>query len=67
MEKIKIGFDAGKIWHVIANKKSVKVLDLKESTKMEIKDIFLALGWLAREGRISFVKSGYEQTIHINK
>lgn len=67
MEKMKIGFDAGKIWHVIANKKSVKVLDLKESTKMDVKDIFLALGWLAREGRIYFLKSGYEQTIQINK
>jgi hypothetical protein len=67
MEKLKIGYDAGKIWHIIADKKSVKVLDLKESTKMDIKDIFLALGWLAREGSITFVKSGYEQTIHINK
>lgn len=67
MEILKIGYDAGKIWHVIADKKSVKVLDLKESTKMDIKDIFLALGWLAREGSISFVKSGHEQTIHINK
>ena len=28
MEKMKIGFDAGKIWHVIAYKKSVNILDL---------------------------------------
>lgn len=64
---MKIGFDAGKIWQVIANRKTVKVLDLKHSTKMDNKDIFFALGWLAREGRISFLKSGYDLTIHVNE
>jgi len=52
MENEKIGIDAGKIWQILNEKGNVKIADLKKRTKMDIKNIFLALGWLARENKV---------------
>ena len=54
MEKVKIGNDAGSIWQVLNEKGNITIVDLKKTTKMDIKDIYLALGWLARENKIHF-------------
>ena len=49
----KIGSNAGLIWTALANGElSVKVA--KKATKLTEKDLNLALGWLAREGKIVF-------------
>lgn len=52
MENEKIGIDAVKIWQILNEKGNIKIADLKKSTKMDIKNIFLALGWLARENKV---------------
>jgi hypothetical protein len=54
MEKVKIGTDAGIIWQFLNEKGDMKISELKKTTKMDIKDIYLALGWLARENKIHF-------------
>ncbi|MBW8324700.1 MAG: winged helix-turn-helix domain-containing protein [Prolixibacteraceae bacterium] len=54
METIRIDSDAGIIWQVINDNKDIKITDLKKLTKMEIKNIYLALGWLARENKVFF-------------
>jgi len=54
MEKTKIGFDAGKIWQMLMEKGELKATDLKKMSKMDIKDVYMALGWLAREGKVHF-------------
>ena len=54
MKKEKIGTDAGKIWQILNEIGNVKIVDLKKTSKMDIKDIYLALGWLARENKIQF-------------
>lgn len=48
----KIGINAGKVWTVLdeAGRENVKVI--KKSTKLTDKDLYAALGWLAREGKI---------------
>ena len=49
----KIGSNAGLIWAALANcELSVKAA--KKATKLTEKDLNLALGWLAREGKIVF-------------
>src|SRR3972149_4352347 len=54
MEKGKIGQDAGIIWQEIDAHGEMSATELKKSTKMDIKDIYLALGWLARENKVFF-------------
>ena len=54
MEKVKIGFNAGKLYKFIEENREVKLTVLKKTTKMDIKDMYLALGWLARENKIHF-------------
>lgn len=63
MKKIKIGYDAGKVWQVLNIEESIKISDLKKATKMDIKDIYLALGWLARESKINFFELENEFTV----
>lgn len=63
MEKVKIGLDAGKIWQLVSDKNNIKITDLKKQTKMDIKDIYLALGWLARENKVAFFELDHELAI----
>ena len=49
----KIGINAGLIWSVIENGE-LNVKAVKKATKLAEKDLNLALGWLAREGKIKF-------------
>ncbi len=53
MEEI-IGMNAGKVWTQldIAGRQNVK--DLKKATNLREKDLYAALGWLAREGKLCF-------------
>lgn len=49
----KIGISAGLVWSQLQNGElNVKVI--KKSTKLSEKDLNLALGWLAREGKVKF-------------
>ena len=49
----KIGISAGLIWTALeAGETNVKAI--KKITKLTEKDLNLALGWLAREGKVNF-------------
>lgn len=54
MNKIdEIGFNAGKIWKYLNDKKDfADILELKFQLKLTNTDLYLALGWLAREDKI---------------
>ncbi|MEM4367827.1 MAG: winged helix-turn-helix domain-containing protein [Candidatus Anstonellales archaeon] len=51
-----IGIIAGRIWNYL-NKKNdfVEVLELKFELQLNNTDLYLALGWLAREDKIQFL------------
>ena len=49
----KIGINAGLIWKALESGE-VNTKDLKKGTKLTEKDMYLALGWLAREGKVKF-------------
>ena len=49
-----IGENAGKIWRALEEKGPTDVTALKKSTKLDDKNLYLGLGWLAREGNVKF-------------
>lgn len=49
-----IGNNAGLVWTVLSEKNSLPVKALKKVTKLKDKEIYAAMGWLAREGKITF-------------
>lgn len=49
----KIGFDAGKVWTVLSQHQNyVGISSLVQLTKINVNDVFAAIGWLARENKI---------------
>lgn len=46
------GANAGKIWAVLDENGKQNIKDLKKTTKLTDKNLYAALGWLAREGKI---------------
>lgn len=50
----KAGVIAGKIWNALNENGTLTGKDLKKAAgKLTDKDLFLGLGWLAREGKIA--------------
>lgn len=49
----KIGTNAGLIWAALENGE-LNVKAVKKATKLAEKELNLALGWLAREGKVTF-------------
>ena len=57
----KIGENAGLIWNALQGG-ALTVKALKKATKLKNDELYLALGWLAREGKVSFTE-GEDLTI----
>jgi Protein of unknown function (DUF2582). len=56
-----IGTNAGLVWHVLNEGGKLSLKELKKATKIKAeKDLYAALGWLAKEGKLGFeeVESG---------
>jgi len=51
---IKIGENAGVIWRELNAKGEQNISALKRSTGLDDKNLYLALGWLAKENKIGF-------------
>jgi hypothetical protein len=47
-----IGSNAGKIWTMLNENGEHSVKDLKKKLKLSDHDFYMAIGWLAREGKI---------------
>ena len=48
-----IGTYAGTVWVALNDANALGVKQLKKITKLKDKEVFAALGWLAREGKVS--------------
>ena len=57
----KIGENAGLIWNALQSG-ALTLKALKKATKLKNDELYLALGWLAREGKVSFTE-GEDLTI----
>ena len=53
-----IGVNAGKVWSILDETGYQNVKDLKDATKLIYNDLYAALGWLAREGKIVIETEG---------
>ena len=49
----KIGENAGQVWGALENG-ALGIKALKKATKLKNEELYLALGWLAREGKLTF-------------
>jgi hypothetical protein len=65
MEIANIGNNAGKLWKILDEKGDLKISNLKKITKMDIKDVYLALGWLSREGKLEFFETDNELAVRL--
>ena len=48
-----IGQMAGLVWNAAAEADTLSTKQIKKVTKLKDKELYAALGWLAREGKIS--------------
>lgn len=49
----KIGINAGKVWAILDESGRKNVKEIKKAAKLTDKDLYAALGWLAREGKVA--------------
>ncbi|MDE5643144.1 MAG: winged helix-turn-helix domain-containing protein [Muribaculaceae bacterium] len=47
-----IGVNAGTVWNALNEAEALGVKQLKKITKLKDKEVFAALGWLAREDKV---------------
>lgn len=52
-----IGTWAGLVWNALNEADVLDIKQLKKTTKLKEKEVYAALGWLAREDKISFEES----------
>ena len=52
--KEKIGNDAGRVWQVLDVQGTKGIKELKKLIKLTDKEIYAAIGWLAREEKLVF-------------
>ena len=48
-----IGANAGTVWVALSGAEALGIKQLKKITKLKDKEVYAALGWLAREGKIN--------------
>lgn len=61
-----IGYNAGLIWNALSEADALGVKQLKKVTKLKDKEMHLALGWLAREGKILIAENEDEKDLIIS-
>jgi len=54
------GIHAGKVWSVLDENGKLEVKEVKKLTKLTDKNLYAALGWLGREGKINLEEEGKE-------
>ncbi|HDD46382.1 MAG TPA: hypothetical protein ENG42_02815 [Candidatus Aenigmarchaeota archaeon] len=47
------GINAGKVWHAFKKDSELGAKELAIKTKLKITEVFGALGWLGREGKLN--------------
>lgn len=59
-----IGMNAGSVWAALNEAQTLGTKQLKKNAKLKNdKELFAALGWLAREGKVAFEESGDDKEI----
>lgn len=62
-----IGLWAGAVWNALNDAEGTQDMKgLKKVTKLKEKEIFAAIGWLAREGKVYIVTDEEGKQINVN-
>ena len=51
------GINAGKVWQVLKSKGALSASAIAKFTGLKLNEVFGALGWLGREGKIEIINS----------
>ncbi|TRZ95930.1 hypothetical protein D4R78_02205 [bacterium] len=62
-----IGIVAGEIWHYLDQHEEVALGDLLKNIDRPRDNVFMSLGWLAREGHVILRKSDNEYQVSLRK
>ncbi|MFH1126907.1 MAG: winged helix-turn-helix domain-containing protein [archaeon] len=54
--EVEFGESAGKVWTALNSKGDKSATELAKETKLKPNDVYIALGWLSREGKITAIK-----------
>ena len=67
MDKKFIGLNAGIIWRIISDQQKWKYSELKQKSGLPDKELYAAIGWLAREDKIEIEhgEDGNEDTFYL--
>ena len=61
-----IGTNAGKVWNALNEGGKMSLKALKKATKIKAeKDMYAALGWLAKEGKLAFEEADGETRVSL--
>ncbi len=56
-----IGFWAGLVWNALNEVEALGLKQIKKITKLKEKEVYAALGWLARENKVMFSETDGEK------
>ena len=61
-----IGQAAGQIWQLLSKRKNpVNIADIAKLTKLKTQVAYQGLGWLAREGKITYQTKGAKTSVSL--
>ena len=52
-----IGYNAGLVWNALNEAEAMGLKQIKKVTKLKDKELYAAIGWLAREGKLVIAES----------
>ncbi|MBD5241355.1 MAG: winged helix-turn-helix domain-containing protein [Paramuribaculum sp.] len=58
-----IGTFAGLVWNSLNEADVLGLKQIKKMTKLKDKEVYAALGWLAREGKVAFEESAEDKEL----
>ncbi len=60
-----IGTFAGEVWKALAEQDANSIKTIKKATKLKEKEIYAALGWLSREGKLILGDAGDPKEVDV--
>ena len=61
-----IGTWAGFIWNALNEVETLGFKQVKKATKLKEKELYAAMGWLAREGKLNIVENAEEKELYLS-
>lgn len=62
-----IGSWAGLVWNALDGVESLNLKQVKKATKLKEKELYAAMGWLGREGKLNIVEEEKDLVLSLIK